>query len=67
MVVFDLSSSRQRTGSVQSLLDQMSSLDSLENAVGKIRATPTALGRLIHLEVDPDTFQVIFSAFSVSV
>ena len=49
---------------VQSLLDQMSSLENLEIAVGKIRATPTAFGRLIHLEVDPETFQVI-SLFSL--
>jgi hypothetical protein len=48
---------------VQSLLDKVSSIEKLQEAVGKIRSNPEALGRLIHLDVDPDTFQVIFCFF----
>ena len=48
---------------IQSLLDQVSSIDNLQSAVGKIRSNPKALGRLIHLDVDPDTFQVISLVF----
>ena len=54
------------TTNIQSLLDQVSSIESLQSAVGKIRSNPKALGRLIHLDVDPDTFQVIFCVFVCS-
>jgi hypothetical protein len=52
------------TTNIQSLLDQVSSIESLQSAVGKIRSNPKALGRLIHLDADPETFQVIFCFFS---
>ena len=48
---------------IQALLDQVSSIDNLQSAVGKIRSNPKALGRLIHLDVDSDTFQVICFVF----
>ena len=48
---------------IQALLDQVSSIDNLQSAVGKIRSNPKALGRLIHLDVDPATFQVLCFVF----
>ena len=68
VAVCDRSSSHPRTGRIliEALLDQVSSIDNLQSAVGKIRSNPKALGRLIHLDVDSDTFQVICFVFILS-
>ena len=39
----------------------LADLSALNDAVGKVRVNPKALGRLIHLEVDPSSFQPIKS------
>ena len=48
---------------VKFLIDKSASMQILDNAVGKTRSNPQVLGRLIHLDVDPDTFQVAFLFF----
>ena len=55
--VFTTSESCTNEG-IQVLLDKVSSISALDEAIGKTRSNPRVLGRLIHMDVDPENFQV---------